>query len=46
MPFFLQVLPVSAPKIPKKIGLTVQAHGLMARFPCSISTRHYKLTCI
>ena len=45
MPFFLRVLPISAPQILKKTGLTIQAHELIAGFPHSISTGNYKLMC-
>ena len=37
-PFFYRVLPISAPQILKKTGLTIEAHELIAGFPHSIST--------
>ena len=46
MPYFRRVLPISAPQILKKTGLTRQAHELVAGFPHSISTGNYKLTCL
>ena len=46
MPVFRRVLPISAPQILKKTGLTIQAHELIAGFPHSISTGNYKLMCL
>ena len=46
IPFFPRVLPISAPQILKKTGLTIQAHELIAGFPHSISTGNYKLMCL
>ena len=46
IPCFLRVLPISAPQILKKTGLTLQAHELIDEFPHFISTGNYKLMCL
>ena len=42
MTFLLRVIPISAPQIFQKTGLTIQAHELTAAFPHSISTHAYR----